>query len=206
MEFPGVLLVLQDFPMEFPGSPGLSHGISRFSRIIPWNFLVLQVFPLDFLALQDFPMEFPGSPGLSHGTSQFSSFFPWNFLELSPFSISSGIHSLPPLPHPLPINPPGILWENPIFFRVFRRGSGPVLPLILARFYPELSVLYLLQHQRQDELYSQGIRELSQFPDFQLLEFLGVQKHLWPLQDPIPSRSQDFCCFRAATERLQRLL
>ncbi|XP_058686417.1 ALS2 C-terminal-like protein isoform X1 [Poecile atricapillus] len=86
------------------------------------------------------------------------------------------------------------------------RGSGPVLPLILSRFYPELSVLYLLQHQRQDELYSRGIQQLGQFPDSQLLEFLGVHKHLWPLQDPIPSRSQDFRCFRAATERLQRLL
>ncbi|NXA79570.1 AL2CL protein, partial [Thryothorus ludovicianus] len=64
-----------------------------------------------------------------------------------------------------------------------QKGSSLVLPLILPFFYPELSMLYMLQHQREDDLYCQGIAELSLFPDIQLLEFLDVQKHLWPLKD-----------------------
>ncbi|NWU31386.1 AL2CL protein, partial [Dyaphorophyia castanea] len=56
------------------------------------------------------------------------------------------------------------------------KGSGLVLPLILPCFYPELSMLYMLHSQREDELYGQGIVELSLFPDFQLLEFLEVQR------------------------------
>ncbi|NXH89410.1 AL2CL protein, partial [Edolisoma coerulescens] len=90
-------------------------------------------------------------------------------------------------------------------------GSGLILPLILPRFYPELSMLYMLQHQREDDLYCQGIAELSLFPDLQLLEFLDVQKHLWPLQDLPPSSEQRHSliqdrCFLAATECLQRLM
>ncbi|XP_057353733.1 ALS2 C-terminal-like protein isoform X2 [Manis pentadactyla] len=58
-----------------------------------------------------------------------------------------------------------------------------VLPLVLPSFYSELFTLYLLLHEREDSLYSQGIINLSLFPDTKLLEFLDVQKHLWPLKD-----------------------
>ena len=51
-----------------------------------------------------------------------------------------------------------------------------VLPLILPSFYSELFTLYLLLHEREDSLYSQGIVHLSLFPDTRLLEFLDVQK------------------------------
>ncbi|NWZ93611.1 AL2CL protein, partial [Nesospiza acunhae] len=104
--------------------------------------------------------------------------------------------------------------ENPRFFSLFSRlGKGPslVLPLILPGFYPELSMLYMLQHQREDELYCQGIVELSLFPDIQLLEFLDVQKHLWPLKDLTLTTNQRRSlikdkCFLSATECLQKLI
>ena len=51
-----------------------------------------------------------------------------------------------------------------------------VLPLVLPSFYSELFTLYLLLHEREDSLYSQGITHLSLFPDARLLEFLDVQK------------------------------
>ena len=51
-----------------------------------------------------------------------------------------------------------------------------VLPLVLPSFYSELFTLYLLLHEREDSLYSQGIANLSLFPDTKLLEFLDVQK------------------------------
>uniref|UniRef100_A0A8C9MSF0 ALS2 C-terminal like n=1 Tax=Serinus canaria TaxID=9135 RepID=A0A8C9MSF0_SERCA len=90
-------------------------------------------------------------------------------------------------------------------------GSSLVLPLILPGFYPELSMLYMLQHQREDELYCQGIVELSLFPDIQLLEFLDVQKHLWPLKDLTLTSNQRRSlikdkCFLSATECLQKLI
>lgn len=53
---------------------------------------------------------------------------------------------------------------------------GLLLPLILPSFYSELFTLYLLLHEREDGLYSQGITSLSLFPDTKLLEFLDVQK------------------------------
>nr|XP_041570227.1 ALS2 C-terminal-like protein isoform X6 [Taeniopygia guttata] len=91
------------------------------------------------------------------------------------------------------------------------KGSSLVLPLILPGFYPELSMLYMLQHQREDELYCQGIVELSLFPDIQLLEFLDVQKHLWPLKDLTLTSNQRRSlikdkCFLSATECLQKLI
>ncbi|NWR44584.1 AL2CL protein, partial [Regulus satrapa] len=91
------------------------------------------------------------------------------------------------------------------------KGSSLVLALILPCFYPELSMLYMLQHQREDELYCQGIAELSLFPDFQLLEFLDVQKHLWPLKDLTLTSNQRRSlvrdkCFLSATECLQKLI
>ncbi|NXM14280.1 AL2CL protein, partial [Ploceus nigricollis] len=91
------------------------------------------------------------------------------------------------------------------------KGSSLVLPLILPGFYPELSMLYMLQHQREDELYCQGIVELSLFSDIQLLEFLDVQKHLWPLKDLTLTSNQRRSlikdkCFLSATECLQKLI
>ncbi|NXC91996.1 AL2CL protein, partial [Cercotrichas coryphoeus] len=91
------------------------------------------------------------------------------------------------------------------------KGSSLVLPLILPAFYPELSMLYMLQHQREDDLYCQGIVELSLFSDIQLLEFLDVQKHLWPLKDLTLTSNQRRSlvkdkCFLSATECLQKLI
>lgn len=55
-------------------------------------------------------------------------------------------------------------------------ANGVILPLILPCFYPELFMLYMLYHEKEDDLYCQGIVDLSLFPDLKLLEFLDVQK------------------------------
>ncbi|XP_063273463.1 ALS2 C-terminal-like protein isoform X2 [Prinia subflava] len=92
-----------------------------------------------------------------------------------------------------------------------QQGSSLVLPLILPCFYPELSMLYMLRHQREDSRYCQAIVELSLLPDLQLLEFLDVQKHLWPLKDLTLTSNQRRSlikdkCFLSATECLQKLI
>ncbi|XP_068790167.1 ALS2 C-terminal-like protein isoform X10 [Struthio camelus] len=86
-----------------------------------------------------------------------------------------------------------------------------VLPLILPCFYPELFMLYMLYHEREDDLYCQGIVDLSLLPDIKLLEFLDVQKHLWPLKDLTLTTNQRRSlikdkCFLSATECLQKLI
>ncbi|NWV12995.1 AL2CL protein, partial [Ptilonorhynchus violaceus] len=91
------------------------------------------------------------------------------------------------------------------------KGSGMILPLILPCFYPELFMLYMLYHEREDDLYCQGIVDLSLFPDIKLLEFLDVQKHLWPLKDLTLTTDQRRSltkdkCFLSATECLQKLI
>ncbi|XP_067834880.1 ALS2 C-terminal-like protein [Heptranchias perlo] len=58
-----------------------------------------------------------------------------------------------------------------------------ILPLILPRFYPDLFMLYMLYHEAEDSLYWKGILHLELLSDTKLLEFLEVQKNLWPLQD-----------------------
>uniref|UniRef100_A0A8C3K8M2 ALS2 C-terminal like n=1 Tax=Calidris pygmaea TaxID=425635 RepID=A0A8C3K8M2_9CHAR len=90
-------------------------------------------------------------------------------------------------------------------------ACGVVLPLILPCFYPELFMLYMLYHEREDDLYCQGIVDLSLFPDIKLLEFLDVQKHLWPLKDLTLTTNQRRSlikdkCFLSATECLQKLI
>uniref|UniRef100_A0A8B7TPM3 ALS2 C-terminal-like protein n=2 Tax=Castor canadensis TaxID=51338 RepID=A0A8B7TPM3_CASCN len=88
---------------------------------------------------------------------------------------------------------------------------GLMLPLVLPSFYSELFTLYLLLHEKEDSLYSQGITNLSLFPDTKLLEFLDVQKHLWPLKD-LKLTSNQRCslvrdkCFLSATECLQKII
>ncbi|KAM7064031.1 ALS2 C-terminal-like protein isoform 1-T3 [Molossus nigricans] len=86
-----------------------------------------------------------------------------------------------------------------------------VLPLILPSFYSELFTLYLLLHEKEDSLYSQGIANLSLFPDTKLLEFLDVQKHLWPCKDLTLTSDQRHSlvrgkCFLSATECLQKMI
>uniref|UniRef100_Q60I26-2 Isoform 2 of ALS2 C-terminal-like protein n=1 Tax=Mus musculus TaxID=10090 RepID=Q60I26-2 len=88
---------------------------------------------------------------------------------------------------------------------------GLLLPLILPSFYSELFTLYLLLHEREDGLYSRGITNLSLFPDTKLLEFLDVQKHLWPLKDLKLTSNQRYSlvrdkCFLTATECLQKII
>ncbi|XP_037705346.1 ALS2 C-terminal-like protein isoform X2 [Choloepus didactylus] len=88
---------------------------------------------------------------------------------------------------------------------------GLVLPLVLPSFHSELFTLYLLLHEREDSLYSQGITNLSLFPDTKLLEFLEVQKHLWPLKDLTLTTNQRYSlvrdkCFLSATECLQKII
>ncbi|XP_051879403.1 ALS2 C-terminal-like protein isoform X2 [Pristis pectinata] len=58
-----------------------------------------------------------------------------------------------------------------------------ILPLILPRFYPDLFMLYMLYHEAEDSRYWKGILHLECLSDTKLLEFLEVQKNLWPLQD-----------------------
>lgn len=86
-----------------------------------------------------------------------------------------------------------------------------LLPLLLPSFYSELFTLYLLLHEREDGLYSRGIANLSLFPDTKLLEFLDVQKHLWPLKDLRLTSNQRYSlvrdkCFLSATECLQKII
>uniref|UniRef100_A0A4X2KQP7 ALS2 C-terminal like n=1 Tax=Vombatus ursinus TaxID=29139 RepID=A0A4X2KQP7_VOMUR len=86
-----------------------------------------------------------------------------------------------------------------------------VLPIILSCFYPELFMLYMLYHEKEDNLYSQGIADLSLFPDTKLLECLDVQKHLWPLKDLTLTTNQRYSlvrdkCFLSATECLQKII
>ncbi|XP_036075208.1 ALS2 C-terminal-like protein isoform X2 [Rousettus aegyptiacus] len=88
---------------------------------------------------------------------------------------------------------------------------GLVLPLMLPSFYSELFTLYLLLHEREDSFYSQGITNLSLFPDTKLLEFLDVQKHLWPLKDLTLTTNQRHSlvtdkCFLSAIECLQKII
>uniref|UniRef100_A0A672TNL0 ALS2 C-terminal like n=1 Tax=Strigops habroptila TaxID=2489341 RepID=A0A672TNL0_STRHB len=92
-----------------------------------------------------------------------------------------------------------------------QKACSMVLPLILPCFYPELFMLYMLYHEREDDLYCQGIMDLSLFPDIKLLEFLDVQKHLWPLKDLTLTTNQRRSlikdkCFLSATECLQKLI
>ncbi|NXY45383.1 AL2CL protein, partial [Ceuthmochares aereus] len=94
---------------------------------------------------------------------------------------------------------------------VDEKACSVVLPLILPCFYPELFMLYMLYHEREDDLYCQGIVDLSLFPDIKLLEFLDVQKHLWPLKDLTLTTNQRRSlikdkCFLSATECLQKLI
>ncbi|XP_019336256.1 ALS2 C-terminal-like protein isoform X2 [Alligator mississippiensis] len=88
---------------------------------------------------------------------------------------------------------------------------GMILPLILPCFYPELFMLYMLYHEKEDDLYCQGIVDLSLFSDLKLLEFLEVQKHLWPLKDLTLTNNQRRSlikdkCFLSATECLQKII
>ncbi|KAM6452911.1 ALS2 C-terminal-like protein isoform 2-T3 [Liasis olivaceus] len=90
-------------------------------------------------------------------------------------------------------------------------GGRLVLPLILPSFYPELLMLYMVSHEKQDEVYCQGIVNLSRFSDMKLLEYLDVQKHFWPLKDLTLTNNQRQSlvkdqCFLSATECLQKLI
>ncbi|XP_075444127.1 ALS2 C-terminal-like protein isoform X1 [Ascaphus truei] len=86
-----------------------------------------------------------------------------------------------------------------------------ILPLVLPRFHPDLFMLYMLYHQQEDALYWQGIVRLGLFTDTKLLEFLDVQKQLWPLKDLKLTANQRnsimrYKCFRSATECLQKII
>ncbi|XP_041103355.1 ALS2 C-terminal-like protein isoform X2 [Polyodon spathula] len=85
-----------------------------------------------------------------------------------------------------------------------------VLPLILPKFYPELSMLYMLYHEKGDALYWQGIVHLGLLSDAKLLDFLDVQKHLWPLKDLQLTANQRYSfvnnqCFHSAIECFQKV-
>ncbi|XP_033855881.1 ALS2 C-terminal-like protein isoform X1 [Acipenser ruthenus] len=85
-----------------------------------------------------------------------------------------------------------------------------VLPLILPKFYPELFMLYMLYHEQGDALYWQGIVHLGLLSDAKLLEFLDVQKHLWPLKDLQLTANQRYSqvkdqCFHSAIECFQKI-
>uniref|UniRef100_A0A6I8NKY3 VPS9 domain-containing protein n=1 Tax=Ornithorhynchus anatinus TaxID=9258 RepID=A0A6I8NKY3_ORNAN len=92
-----------------------------------------------------------------------------------------------------------------------RQARGLVLPLVLPRFHPDLFLLYMLRHEREDGLYGRGIAHLSLFPDTRLLRFLHVQKRLWPLKDLTLTTDQRRSlvrdeCFLSATECLQKMI
>ncbi|XP_058873774.1 ALS2 C-terminal-like protein isoform X1 [Acipenser ruthenus] len=81
-----------------------------------------------------------------------------------------------------------------------------VLPLILPKFYPELSMLYMLYHEKDDALYWQGIVHLDLLSDAELLEFLDVQKHLWPLKNLHLTANQIFLCEQSVLPFSNRVL
>ncbi|KAM4689821.1 ALS2 C-terminal-like protein isoform 2-T4 [Discoglossus pictus] len=86
-----------------------------------------------------------------------------------------------------------------------------ILPLILPRLHPDLFMLYMLYHQQEDALYWQGIVRLGLLTDTKLLEFLDVQKCLWPLKDVKLTPNQRYSiirhkCFHSATECLQKII
>ncbi|XP_054847963.1 ALS2 C-terminal-like protein [Eublepharis macularius] len=90
-------------------------------------------------------------------------------------------------------------------------GPSAVLPLILPSFYPDLFMLYMLYHEKEDDLYCQGIVDLSQETDVKLLEFLDVRKHFWPLKDLTLTKHQRRSlvkdrCFLSATDCLRNLI
>lgn len=86
-----------------------------------------------------------------------------------------------------------------------------ILPAILPRFHPDLFMLYMLYRQQEDALYWQGIVRLGHLTDTKLLEFLDVQKQLWPLKDVKLTANQRYSivrhkCFQSATECLQKII
>ncbi|XP_058035908.1 ALS2 C-terminal-like protein isoform X3 [Ahaetulla prasina] len=90
-------------------------------------------------------------------------------------------------------------------------GASVILPLILPYFYPDLLMLYMVAHGKQDEVYCQGIINLSRLSDTKLLEYLDVQKDFWPLKDLTLTSNQRQSlvkdhCFLSATECLQKLI
>ncbi|XP_060104071.1 ALS2 C-terminal-like protein [Heteronotia binoei] len=90
-------------------------------------------------------------------------------------------------------------------------GPNAILPLILPYFYPDLFMLYMVYHEKEDDLYCQGIVDLSQETDVKLLEFLDVRKHFWPLKDLTLTKHQRRSlvkdrCFLSATDCLRNLI
>ncbi|XP_075684032.1 ALS2 C-terminal-like protein, partial [Rhinoderma darwinii] len=86
-----------------------------------------------------------------------------------------------------------------------------ILPAILPRFQPDLFMLYMLYRQQEDALYWQGIVRLGHLTDTKLLEFLDVQKQLWPLKDVKLTANQRYSivrhkCFQSAIECLQKII
>ncbi|CAJ0968474.1 unnamed protein product [Ranitomeya imitator] len=72
-------------------------------------------------------------------------------------------------------------------------------------------MLYMLYRQQEDALYWQGIVRLGHLTDIKLLEFLDVQKQLWPLKDVKLTANQRYSivrhkCFQSATECLQKII
>ncbi|KAM4906337.1 ALS2 C-terminal-like protein [Sylvia borin] len=196
------LLVMAQAEVKF-----YAQKIWEFSRDSRDLLVCSTIFPVHFLELQETHGENPGAPEDLQGIH-------WENLENTRTCPGNGA--------------PGFSWnsgdlrvlqKSQIFYFFFyfslfpslQKGSSLVLPLILPWFYPELSMLYMLHHQHGDDLYCQGIMELSLFPDFQLLEFLQVQKHLWPLKELTLTSNQRHSpikdkCFLSATECLQKLI
>uniref|UniRef100_A0A8C9DFL8 ALS2 C-terminal like n=1 Tax=Prolemur simus TaxID=1328070 RepID=A0A8C9DFL8_PROSS len=83
--------------------------------------------------------------------------------------------------------------SDPVSLRDLR-VHGLVLPLVLPSFYSELFTLYLLLHEREDSLYSQGITSLT-FPPW----------HAPPTTMQRYSLVRDKC-FLSATECLQKIM
>ncbi|XP_064410581.1 ALS2 C-terminal-like protein isoform X2 [Latimeria chalumnae] len=85
-----------------------------------------------------------------------------------------------------------------------------ILSPVLPRFYPDLFMIYMLHHEAEDALYWQGIIHLGLLSDTKLLEFLEVQKHLWPLKDLELTTNQRYSltqdeCFFSAIECFQKI-
>ncbi|XP_072269122.1 ALS2 C-terminal-like protein [Pyxicephalus adspersus] len=86
-----------------------------------------------------------------------------------------------------------------------------ILPAILPRFHPDLFMLYMLYHEQEDAFYWQGIVRLGHLADTKLLEFLDVQRQLWPLKEVKLTTNQRYSivrhkCFQSATECLQKII
>uniref|UniRef100_A0A674E7C9 Alsin Rho guanine nucleotide exchange factor ALS2 n=1 Tax=Salmo trutta TaxID=8032 RepID=A0A674E7C9_SALTR len=90
-------------------------------------------------------------------------------------------------------------------------SSALLLPVLLPGLYPPLFTLYVLEKEREDDVYWECVLRLNKQPDMALLAFLGVQHKFWPVSVPVLGEKTEVvsstkdACFASATETLQQI-